>query len=207
MTDKIQILQVLSMGDFSFMDRPIHGAMFGLVPSLRARRGLAFSILGGIMKEIPLTQGKVALVDDEDFEKLNKFRWYARRSKDRIYALRNRRINKKRQTEYMHRRVARNILGNEVDHIDHNGLNNQRHNLRICSSGQNNMNQRKRSKLSSKFKGVYWKKERRMWVAQIGYNGQGQKHLGYFTNEESAARVYDAKAKELFGEFASLNFP
>ena len=97
-----------------------------------------------VMKEIKLTQGQVALVDDEDFERLNRFKWCAlKKNKDIFYAVTNigGRINHKSIT--MHQFITGR---NGTDHIDHNGCNNQKHNLRKCNQSENNMNSRKRQK-------------------------------------------------------------
>jgi hypothetical protein len=92
------------------------------------------------------------------------------------------------------------------DHKDGNGLNNTRSNLRPCTQGQNNMNQRKRKNATSRFKGVTWSAADEKWKACITAN-HVQHHLGYFCDEEEAARAYDKAARSLHGEFARLNFP
>jgi len=92
----------------------------------------------------------------------------------------------------------------ETDHRDGNGLNNQRENLRICTRQQNSQNGLAHKDSSSQFKGVSLKKGRHKWVACIMQNGK-LAHLGYFDNEIEAAKTYNTKAKELFGEFAKLN--
>jgi hypothetical protein len=92
-----------------------------------------------------------------------------------------------------------------VDHINGNGLDNRKSNLRICTHQQNCENSRKRKKSFSKYKGVYWSKNAKKWVAQITIDGKS-KHLGYFELEEDAAAAYDKAAVKYFGEFACLNF-
>jgi hypothetical protein len=92
-----------------------------------------------------------------------------------------------------------------IDHVDRNPLNNQKINLRFADRQENNRNRNKVEGCSSGYKGVNWVKSRRKWVAKIYHNGT-QYHLGYFKIEKDAALIYDLKAKELFGEFASLNF-
>lgn len=160
------------------------------------------------MKEIILTQGKVALVDDEDFEELNKYKWYAYKSRNTFYAGRKLRlgVNKKRIV-IMHRELL-GLKDSKLkgDHIDHNGLNNQKYNLRIATNAENCKNQMPRKGFSSKYKGVCWHKRDKMWNANIRIN-ERQKHLGYFDNEIEAAKAYDAMAKLHFREFACLNFP
>lgn len=146
-------------------------------------------------KCIPLTQGKAALVDDEDFDKLNQYKWCF----DGQYA--QRKVGNK--TIRMHRVI---LDSPQVDHIDGDGLNNQRSNLRVCTHTQNQMNRAKHKIMSSKYKGVSWNKPTEKWRARIETN-QGSLYLGLFEVEEEAARAYDEAAKENFGEFARLNFP
>jgi len=159
------------------------------------------------MKQIPLTQGQFALVDDEDFEELKKHKWYAYKSKYTFYAGRKLRLGvNKRQIIVMHRQ----ILGLEDpkmqgDHIDWNGLNNQRHNLRIATNSQNVRNVRPNKNTSSKYKGVNWEKRDNVWRAQIQCDKR-KIYIGSYKDEIEAAKAYDKKAKELFGEFAYLNF-
>lgn len=162
------------------------------------------------MKEIQLSkQGKnrgkyVALVDDEDFEYLNQFRWCVYVGTNTVYALRKIKINNSKFIGY---RMHCDIMGKEeIDHIDHDGLNNQKYNLRICTHGQNMMNRRPNKNTSSKYKGVSWCSKSNKWLSQIIIN-KTRYHLRYFDDEVEAAKVYDEKAKELFKEFAYLNFP
>jgi hypothetical protein len=94
----------------------------------------------------------------------------------------------------------------DVDHANGNGLDNQRHNLRPASRSQQGGNRRKQQRTSSRYKGVYWCKERRHWRAYIRVAGQ-MRWLGRFADEGDAARAYDAAALAAWGEFARLNFP
>jgi hypothetical protein len=158
------------------------------------------------MKQIELTQGKVALVDDEDFEWLNKWKWCSQNSGRKTYAMRSVYIGKKHFTVRMHREITKANKGQEVDHKDHNGLNNQRNNLRICSHRENMFNERARQNTTSKYKGVYYEKLIGKWRPQINILGKVI-HLGSFESEVQAATVYDLAAKKHFGEFACLNFP
>lgn len=111
---------------------------------------------------------------------------------------------KRTTTLFLHRTILNPSKEKVIDHIDHNGLNNRRSNLRICTQTQNVANQRK-GKGSSNFKGVYWNKREQKWRAGIGYKGKDF-HLGYFKDELEAAKAYDKAAKDLWGEFAKLNF-
>lgn len=158
------------------------------------------------MKRIKLTQGKVALVDDEDYEWLNQWKWYASEGRNTFYAFRTGQVCGKNTAIQMHREILGLTLydGKHTDHIDHNGLNNLKSNLRICTTQQNHYNQNPR-KGTSRFKGVCWRKKLKKWSAQIQYKNR-QTFLGYFLKEINAALAYDAKARELFGEFAKPNF-
>lgn len=150
---------------------------------------------------IPLSQGKVAVVDFEDFEKVRGFSWYADRIHNTWYAATHIGKGRSRKVVRMHRFLLEEKEGSEVDHKDGDGLNNRRHNLRSCSHRQNLSNQKKQSGRSSSFKGVSLASTGK-WRAQLDST-----HLGYFDTEEAAARTYDSKAREVFGEFAKLNFP
>lgn len=156
------------------------------------------------MQTIMLTQGKVALVDDEDYDWLSQWKWCATRaSKNKWYAKRRTKNNDKTpgQSLYMHR-VLVGTEAREVDHKDGNGLNNQRVNLRPATRMQNGANMRRRSKRM--YHGVT--RTQHAWLARIHVNYRTI-HLGSFRTIEQAARAYDAAAKEKFGEFAHLNFP
>lgn len=105
----------------------------------------------------------------------------------------------------MHREIMDVPKHLVCDHINHNGLDNRKNNLRTCTRQQNTHNQKPRKKGTSKYKGVDWNKRQKKWRARIYYRGKCH-YLGYFNNEIDAALTYDKKAKELFGEFACLNF-
>lgn len=160
------------------------------------------------MKEIALSRGKIARVDNKDFKWLNQYRWYFMDSHNNTnYAYRIlSTIRGACKNMSMHREIMGCPVGMEIDHIDGNGLNNLRSNLRICTVSQNHMNQRKNPNKSSIYKGVAWDKRDRRWKVRIGLNGKSY-YLGYFKVEKDAGLAYDEKAKELFGEFARLNFP
>lgn len=159
------------------------------------------------MKEIQLSkQGKhkgkyVTLVDDEDFEYLNQFNWYVMKHGNTFYAARCVPFNGKQIINMMHGTLL-NSKG--IDHVDLNGLNNQKSNLRFCTQSQNNMNRGKKKNAASKYKGVYFDKNARKWRADIRINSKPI-YLGLFDSEIKAAKAYNRKAKELFKEFANLN--
>jgi len=165
------------------------------------------------MKKIPLTQGQFAMVNDEDYDMLNQFKWYALYQKhiDGYYAVRHiRKSNGKWTTEYMHRVILNCPTSKETDHKNHDGLDNRRCNLRIVTHGQNQYNRKSNRTGVSKYKGVslhkqkYKNKVYEYWQSQIRINGK-LTHLGYFETEIDAAIAYNKKAKELFGNYALLN--
>jgi hypothetical protein len=151
--------------------------------------------------EISLANGGIALVSDEDFYLVSKFEWKSYKYyRDTYYA--STRIDGK--VVYMHRMI---LPGHpRVDHINHDGLDNQRHNLRGCTHQQNRSNTGKNSRNTSGYKGVFWDKNRSKWLAAIGHEGR-MVNIGRFSDIIDAAKAYDAKAIELKGEFALLNFP
>lgn len=149
-------------------------------------------------KEIPLTQDQVAIVDDEDFERLSRHKW----TYNNGYAMRK---DRNRQWIGIHRAVLNASAEQHVDHINGDTLDNRQENLRLCTARQNVCNSGPRGG-TSKFKGVYWFRWKNKWAAQIRCKGE-KYHLGYFDSEVEAAKAYDAKALELNGEFAWLNFP
>lgn len=157
------------------------------------------------MKEIKLSQGLVAKVDNDDFEKLSKLNWYASRNR-KYYARRHQMINGKKSKVYMHREIMGVTESNIfVDHIDGDGLNNTRANLRVASHSENLANVPKRNGTSSKYRGVNFKKSTGKWQAQIQHNNKLH-WVGSFDDEVEAAKAFDKKAHEFFGDFATLNF-
>jgi hypothetical protein len=148
------------------------------------------------MREIPLTTGQIALVDDEDFEKLNHHIWYSSRGVKTLYARWDVNNKGERKTHYMHRAIIGKIPeGCEVDHIDGNGLNNQKSNLRIVTKRGNSQNRHHIK--TSIYPGVSWSKNERKWVSMIQLNGIC-KNLGYFKIESEAHTTYRV-ACEVFG--------
>lgn len=153
--------------------------------------------------EVPLSRGLIALIAGADAESIMRYKWCAQIRNGQFYA--GRRAN--RTIVLMHRQLMGLVPGDglEVDHINGNKLDNRRTNLRVCRRQQNCCNQLKQTKqTTSKFKGVYWSKERGKWHAQITYN-QKRMALGRYASEVEAALAYNRAAERLFGEFARLN--
>lgn len=154
-------------------------------------------------KWIPLTKGLFALVDESDHALVSAFNWnvFGPSKSGNCYA--QRRANGR--LILLHRWLLSAPDEMRVDHINGNGLDCRRSNMRVCSQQQNTWNTRKRSNaLSSRFKGVAWDKSRNLWKAVIKQNGV-QKFLGRFPEQELAAIAYNQAARERFGEFALLN--
>lgn len=158
------------------------------------------------MKQIPLTQGQFALVDDEDYEILSKFKWHASKERRNWYALRrgNNDSNESRLFK-MHRQIL-GLTDSKIciDHKDGNGLNNQKSNLRIATNSENQRNKKVQSNNKSGFKGVYFDKKLKKWRAVFNPNKKSI-HIGCFHYPEDAARAYNEIAKKHYGEFARLN--
>lgn len=149
------------------------------------------------MKQIKLTRGQYALVDDEDYDSLSQYKWYC---SSNGYACRRPASG----IVYMHRVLAMPINGLETDHINRNRLDNQKHNLRPLTRTLNNMNSPSEKNSSSKYRGVYFCKARHKWIAQISINRK-PKNLGGFNSEEDAARVYNEAAEKYYGSVAYKN--
>ncbi|GAI88609.1 unnamed protein product, partial [marine sediment metagenome] len=113
--------------------------------------------------KILLTQGRIALIDDKDFLLISEYKWYANKIGDTYYAMTHIKKNGKRETLLMHRLILNVPEKMETDHINHNGLDNRRSNLRLATSQQNNFNRKNIDGSSSQYKGVYWNKSRRKW--------------------------------------------
>ena len=156
------------------------------------------------MKQIKLTQGKYALVDDEDFEYLNQFHWSVDGSG---YPQRAIKINGKHRPIRMHRDILKLNAGEHADHINHDKLDNKRTNLRKCTQQENNRNMPMLKTNTSGYRGVYEKKDKfrnNKWVSEIHVNNK-KIHLGLFKTPEDAAQAYNKAAQQYFGEFARLN--
>jgi len=142
------------------------------------------------MREIPLSQGKFALVDDEDFERINKFKWYASRKINDFYAVRNMLVSETKKSKLMHRHIIDVPEGLEIDHINGNGLDNRKENLRIVNHRMNAHNLH--IEKSSRYTGVSKHKYPldRQWQAKILLNGE-KIFLGCFATEEEASVRYN----------------
>lgn len=158
------------------------------------------------MKKIPLTNGLFALVDDEDYEMLSRYRWRASYNhRDNLWYVARAGRKGEPRTVMMHRQIMAPPRDMQVDHIDHDNLDNRRSNLRIVTRSQNLANRRKKIKSRSEFKGVTWHRRDKKWQAQVQWQGKTY-HLGYFDSEVDAARAYDAGARAIQGEFSKPNF-
>jgi hypothetical protein len=160
-------------------------------------------------KEIQLTRNLSAQVDDADFECVNQFRWCAHGGRDgrTWYAKRAVSVGDGKQiTMLMHRFILDAPTELQVDHVNHNGLDNRRENLRLCTELENRRNRKAWENSSTGFKGVRWRKNIRKWEATIGAYGT-HFYLGCYDTPEQAALAYDIAAIAYHGKFANLNFP
>lgn len=162
------------------------------------------------MKQIPLTKGLVALIDDEDYDRISRHKWHSQyNSKTKSwYAIHGEYVGNGRQkTIRMSREVLRAEPKQLIDHWNHDTLDNRKQNLRVCSNAQNQHNQRKHTEgVSSRYKGVSWRQRGNCgrWVVTIKINDKSV-YLGSFKDEKEAAIVYNKAASIHFGEFACLN--
>ena len=147
---------------------------------------------------------QTGLIDAQDYYLLEKYAWclWTTKRHNTFYV---RRFLTRRNDERLHRRIMNAQPGQIVDHINGNGLDNRRCNLRITNSHGNNCNSAKRKNSTSKYKGVSWSSREKKWKAQIQENKR-KRPLGTYVSEEQAARVYDKAALQLHGEFAKINF-
>ena len=150
--------------------------------------------------EIPLTQGRTATIDPEDWPLVSPFTWFASEDKNTWYAT----AHGPDGTLRMHRVIMGAEPGETIDHRDGDGLMNRRFNLRRATVSQNGQNQRIGEKNKSGFKGVSWAAHAGKWRTNIKVDGK-HVHLGYFSDLHAAARAYNEAAKNCYGEFACLN--
>ncbi len=169
----------------------------------RLRYGYAF-------RRIPLSQGGYAIVDPDDYDRLSQYNWCMAAYNGSFYAMRTMRNagpGQKNASIRMHREILKVPEGMCVDHINHNGLDNRKANLRPATRAQNARNrQKQRGSFHSKYKGVTRYTQPKQWGAKIMVDGES-KFLGCFDDEIEAAKAYDMAAKKYHGDFASLNFP
>lgn len=159
------------------------------------------------MRQIALSKGMVAIVDDDDYEELSKYKWHILDNKSG-YAARNslphETFGPRRHHILMHRAVNKTPDGMHTDHINGNKLDNRKENLRTVTQNENAKNRKKNAKGTSKYKGVYWHKQHRKWYAQISVNKKTV-FLGLFRDEHSAHEAYEQAALRLFGQYKREN--
>jgi hypothetical protein len=169
------------------------------------------------LMQIPLTQGKFAIIDKDDYDKICDYKWFAVKSRNSYYAASH---GKNRETIKMHRVIlGLNDKKQICDHIDHNGLNNSKFNLRVCTDSENAKNTTSRNGASSKYLGVSYSPIRkrklksggysfnehnRKWLTQIQCDKK-KSYVGRFATEIEAAIAYNKVAIEKFGSFANVN--
>jgi hypothetical protein len=160
---------------------------------------------GYAFRKIKLTKGKYAIVDPEDYDKINQYNWYTKDNGYTFYAERKERIFCKKRSIRMHRQIMNAPKDKVVDHINRNGLDNRKENLQLVSQQENTWNSERGANTgSSKYKGVNYDKAHQKYRATLCHNS-GKIHLGYFENETDAAHAFDEAAKKYRGRFAILN--
>jgi len=195
------VRQILIKNVFNIQNCLVKPLLSLLLLYRRLRYGYAF-------RKIPLTRGKFAIVDPEDYPRLAKYKWFLAKSPTGSYATRWQRLKNKnaRKRIWMHREIIHIPKHMVCDHKNRNGLDNRKANLRPATVSQNLCNRSKRrTKTRSKYKGLEWDKIQRKWKARIQLNGR-KIYLGSFAGEIDAAKAYDKAAKKYHGEFAALNF-
>jgi len=155
------------------------------------------------MKLILLTQNKFTIIDDEDYKLISDYKWcVSKKRNNTFYAVTN---TKERKRLYLHRLIMEANKGDEIDHVNHDTLDNRKTNLRFVNPSQQQWNRSKRrNKVTSKYKGVSWYKRYNKWHSKIMFHGKTI-HLGYFLSEIDATRAYDKAASKYFGEYAYIN--
>lgn len=168
-------------------------------------------MVGAKRVRITFHSGHIGYIDLEDFDRVKEYWWTVRTTSRAKYAFRNYvcEVTGKARLQLLHRFILDlpHKNGVSVDHVDRNGLNNCRSNLRVCTQAENSRNHGKfkQGECTSSYTGVSWSKVQNLWHAYI-WKDYKRIHLGYFENEEDAAYAYDAAAREMFGEFANPNF-
>lgn len=159
------------------------------------------------MRKIPLNQGKFALIDDEDFERVNQYKWHLFKCGTGLkeYVATNKYVNGIRKVIKLHRFILRAKKKQIMDHINGNGLDNRKANLRFCTQQQNAYNRKLNKNNTSGYKGISFKKDIRLkykqWIAYINVEKK-RKYLGYFRTKEEAMKVRIEAEKQYYGEFA-----
>jgi hypothetical protein len=192
----------MAVADLFKIQSWLHKTLISLLLSYRRLR------YGYPFRKIPLTQGKFAIVDPDDYPRLAKYKWHLARSPTGSYAVRWHRLqnSKHRQRIWMHRQIIHLPQSMVCDHINRNSLDNRKQNLRPATVSQNLCNRPKRkAKTCSKYKGLEWDKIQRKWKARIQFNNR-KIYLGSFNSEIAAAKAYDSAAKKYHGDFATPNF-
>jgi len=164
---------------------------------------------GYTFRRIPLSRGKFAIVDPDDYPELKKYKWFATKNGATFYAKRHTRLTERIKTTSvcMHRLIMNAPDNLVIDHINYNGLDNRKANLRLATRRQNSLHIiRTMNPGSSKYKGISWREDRKKWAVRIMTDGKTI-NLGCYKDEVEAARAYDKAARKLHGQFASLNFP
>lgn len=158
-------------------------------------------------KEISLTQNQVALVSDECFERINSNKWYALwmpQSKSYVAVRSSSRSLGQRHIIYMHREIMNNPHGLQVDHINHDTLDNRLENLRLATVSENQCNRRLQGNNTSGYKGVSWNKEKGKWRSYISIN-KVQIHLGFYDSVDDAYNEYKKASKKYHGSFSFID--
>lgn len=188
-------------------ERPSHPAIFCtrrcfFDSRLRAGRNLQSSD----KTRIPLTKGKIAIIDAEDFDRVSRLTWHLLdQKKNTCYAVANIYTSGKMTTLRMHRFILNASPCLSIDHINGDGLDNRKANLRSCTTTENQMNKKPSRRGTSKYKGVFWNNQKNKWQSRISTAGKVI-HLGFYQSEVDAAIAYDTAALKYFREFARPNF-
>lgn len=155
------------------------------------------------MKKLKLSNGMYSLLDDQDYLWASEYRWMGRPYHSGWRVCREE--SRTGKTIYLHREITKAPTGLEVDHVDGNGLNNTRTNLRVCTHSENGKNRRVNQNSKSGYKGVVWREHAGKWQANITVDKK-RIYLGYHDTPEQAAQAYDLASKQYHGDFAHLNF-
>jgi len=168
----------------------------------RLRYGYAYRLLR-------MSQPKYAKADPADYKRLKGYEWFAQKGSRNFYAVRQvgRSKGKRKTLIFLHKEIIDVPEGMVTDHINHDAMDNRRANLRAATHSQNACHTKKHSGVSrSKYKGIFWQKKQKKWVARIMFDGN-RIYLGCFKDEIEAAKAYDKAARKYHKEFACFNFP